>query len=105
MFVWSTRMQDLFFSTGQAARQLGITLATVRVLCENRLIATETTPGGHLRVYASEVERLKRDGLPPIPRPLPIESAPPATDLPAANHDQIESTPKPSDAVVSAADQ
>jgi hypothetical protein len=49
---------------------LGITLATIRVLCENRVVAAETTPGGHWRVPSSEVERLKRDGLPPIPRPM-----------------------------------
>ena len=41
-----------------------ITLATIRVLCENRVVAAETTPGGHWRVPSSEVERLKRDGLP-----------------------------------------
>jgi hypothetical protein len=51
-------------------------LATIRALCENHVIAAETTPGGHWRVPASEVERLKRDGLPPIPRPLPTEGAP-----------------------------
>jgi excisionase family DNA binding protein len=39
-------MQQLFYSTGQVARQLGITLATVRFLCENGVIAAETTPGG-----------------------------------------------------------
>ena len=73
-------MEPLFYSTGQVARQLGTTLPAIRALCENRLIAAETTPGGHWRVSASEVERLKRDGLPPIPRPLPTESAPPASN-------------------------
>ena len=69
-------MPRLFYSTGQVARQLGTTPAAIRVLCENRLIAAETSPGGHWRVPASEVERLKRDGLPAIPRPLPNPSAP-----------------------------
>jgi hypothetical protein len=72
-------------------------------LCENRAIAAETTPGGHLRVPASEVERLKRDGLPPIPRPLPTESAPPARNG-LAGHGHPELLAKPSDEVVSAAD-
>src|SRR5260370_21649703 len=92
-------MQPLFYSTGQVARELGTPLAAIRVLRENRVIAAETTPGGHWRVPAPEVERLKRDGLPPIPRPLPTESAPPArngTDGRLA---------EPSDEVVSAADQ
>ncbi|MGB9454975.1 MAG: hypothetical protein WCB12_02965 [Bryobacteraceae bacterium] len=69
-------MQPLFFSTGQVARQLGTTLANVRALCDAHAIKAETTPGGHLRVAAAEVERLKRDGLPPLPRPLPTESGP-----------------------------
>ena len=98
-------MQPLFYSTGQVARQLGTTLAAIRVLCENRVIAAETTPGGHLRVPASEVERLKREGLPPIPRPLPTESAPPARNGTAGRHGHPELLAEPSDEVVSAADQ
>jgi excisionase family DNA binding protein len=98
-------MEPLFYSTGQVARQLGTTLAAVRILCENRAIAAETTPGGHWRVPASEVERLKRDGLPPIPRPLPTESAPPATNGTVGRHDHPEFQAEPSHEVVSAADQ
>jgi excisionase family DNA binding protein len=71
-------MNHLFYSTGQVARQLDTSLAAIRALCENHVIAAETTAGGHWRVPAAEVERLKRDGLPPIPRPLPTESARPA---------------------------
>lgn len=71
-------MERLFYSTGQVAQQLGVTLPTVRALCENGVIEAERTPGGQWRVRASEIERLKRDGLPPVPRPLPIEAALPA---------------------------
>src|SRR5579863_9653492 len=98
-------MEPLFYSTGQVARQLGTTLAAVRVLCENRAIAAETTPGGHWRVAASEVERLKRDGLPPIPRPLPTGSAPPAKNGTVGHHGHPEFLEEPSDEVVYAADQ
>jgi len=98
-------MRLLFYSTGQVARQLGTTLAAIRVLCEDRVIAAETTPGGHWRVPASEVERLKRDGLPPIPRPLPTQSAPPARNGRDGRHHYPELLAKPSDEVVSAADQ
>ena len=97
-------MQPLFYSTGQVARQLGTTLATIRILCENRVLAAETTPGGHWRVPASEVERLKRDGLPPIPRPLPAESTPPASNGPAGRYGHPELLAEPSDEVVSAND-
>jgi excisionase family DNA binding protein len=98
-------MQPLFYSTGQVARQLGTTLATIRVLCENRVVAAETTPGGHWRVPSSEVERLKRDGLPPIPRPMPTESVPPARNGTAGHHDYPELLPAPSEEVLFAADQ
>src|ERR1700677_3992350 len=83
-------MERLFYSTGQVARQFGTTLAAVRTLCENRVIAAETSPGGHWRVSASEVERLKRDGLPPIPRPLPNRSTPPPENPPSYDHDYTE---------------
>jgi excisionase family DNA binding protein len=68
-------MARLFYSTGQVARQLGTTQAAVRLLCENRVIPAETTSGGQWRVPAAEVERLEREGLPPIPRPLPAENS------------------------------
>src|ERR1035437_6369776 len=97
-------MQPLFYSTGQVARQLGTTLAAIRILCENRVIAAETTPGGHWRVPASEVERLQRDGLPPIPRPLPTESAPPASNGTVGRHGHPEFLAAPSAEVVSAND-
>ncbi|MGD0773905.1 MAG: hypothetical protein ABSC05_13890 [Candidatus Solibacter sp.] len=97
-------MEPLFYSTGQVARQLGTTLATIRILCENRVLAAETTPGGHWRVPATEVERLKRDGLPPIPRPLPKEGTPPTSNGTSGRHGHPEFLAEPSDEVVSAAD-
>lgn len=97
-------MQPLFFSTGQVARELGITLAAVRILCENRIIAAETTPGGQLRVPASEVERVKRDGLPPIPRPLPVGSTAAVRNGTGSNG-YPELPAEPSYEVSSAADQ
>ena len=71
-------MPPLFYSTGQVARQLGITQAAVRVLCDTGVMAFETTSGGQLRIPESEVKRFNRDGLPSIPRPLPAERTPSA---------------------------
>jgi excisionase family DNA binding protein len=71
-------MEPLFYSTGQVARQLGTTRAAVRIFCETGVMASETTTGGHLRIPEAEVKRFKRDGVPPIPRPLPAEAAPSA---------------------------
>jgi hypothetical protein len=98
-------MEPLFYSTGQVARQLGTTLAAIRTLCENHVIASETTPGGHLRVPASEVQRLKRDGLPPIPRPLPNGSAPQGRNGTASPHGRPELLAAPSDDVIDSAEE
>jgi excisionase family DNA binding protein len=64
-------MGEVFYSTGQVARELGVTQARIRTLCQSGLIAAEITPGGQFRIPQSEVDRLKRDGLPAIPRPMP----------------------------------
>ena len=69
-------VERLFYSTGQVASQLGVSQSTVRLLCETGAIQSQSTPGGQLRVPASEVERVKREGLPLIPRPMPIEAVP-----------------------------
>src|SRR5580658_9261136 len=62
---------DVYFSTGQAARELRITQAKVRALCESEAIDSICTDGGQYRISKEEIERLKREGLPAIPRPLP----------------------------------
>jgi hypothetical protein len=92
-------------ATGQAARELGTSLALIRVLCETHVIPAETTPGGHLRVSASVVERLKREGLPQVPRPLPTETSPPPRDAPDSNYDHPDYPAEQSDDVAYAADQ
>jgi hypothetical protein len=92
-----------FYSTGQVARQLGVTPAQVRLLCESGVVAAETTPGGQWRVPAHEVVRLKREGLPPIPRPMPAEDGPPEAKGKPAAHDS-ELVVRPSTEVVFAQD-
>jgi excisionase family DNA binding protein len=66
-------MGDLFYSSGQAAHQLGVSQAHIRALCESGTVKSEMTPGRQWRISAAELQRLKRDGLPPLPRPLPDE--------------------------------
>ena len=98
-------MPRLFYSTGQVARQLGTTQAAVRVMCENGVMAAETTHGGQWRVPAAEVERIEREGLPPIPRPLPAENGPLAGNGRAGRQGRPKLVADPSDKVVIAADQ
>ena len=64
-------MEPLFFSTGQVARELAITQARVRDLCRNGAIEAETTAGGQFRISREVVDRLRRDGVPDTPRPMP----------------------------------
>ncbi len=52
-----------------------------------------------------EVDRLKRDGLPPIPRPMPTEVGPPEANGKPARHNNFELAVRASLEVVSAQDQ
>lgn len=92
----------MFFTSGQAARQLGISQDAIRSLCQTGAISAEMTPGGQWRVPVEEVERLKRDGTPPIARPLPANSV----RVPAArggeNHAGLFA--EPSESVIGAAE-
>jgi len=61
-------MTQLFYTTGQAAKLLGITTHAVRRLAAAGLLKAEPTSGGHLRIPIPEAERLKREGIPLIPQ-------------------------------------
>lgn len=63
----------LFYSTGQAARELGVSQDQIRLLCHAKAIKAEFTAGGQYRIAQADVERLKRQGVPPAPRPLPVD--------------------------------
>jgi hypothetical protein len=71
-------MDELFYSSGQIGSELNVSPARVRALCLHGLITAEQTEGGQWRVPARELARLKRDGVPPLPRPLPDADAAPA---------------------------
>ena len=92
----------LYFTTGQAARELGTTQAHIPGLCQSGAIEAETTPGGQWRVSQSELERLKQEGLPPIPRPLPGENPRPAIAKGRQSKGVLLANPSP--AAVGAAD-
>jgi excisionase family DNA binding protein len=74
-------MGEAQYRTGQAARLLNISAHHIRRLCEARIIEAELTAGKRWRIPAGEVERLKHDGIPPIPQ---ISSAEPVTPCPPA---------------------
>ena len=84
-------MEPLFYSTGQVARQLGTTLAAIRTLCENRVIAAETMP--QTRWPAADSA------------PLANRECSTGKERGASRHSPSESPAEPSYEVVSAADQ
>ena len=61
-------MSENYYRTGQAAKQLEASSYQIRRLCECGLIDAELTSDKQWRVPASEVMRLKREGVPPIPQ-------------------------------------
>jgi excisionase family DNA binding protein len=97
-------MGGLFFRTSDVARELGVSQAQIRALAESGAIASESTPGGQYRISTNEVERLKRDGLPRLPRPLPDENAPPARNG-RPRPSRAELLAEPSEEAVTAADE
>ena len=98
-------MDDVYYSTGQAARELGITQAKVRILCETEAIDSTRTAGGQRRIAREEVERLKRDGLPSIPRPLPEPDRVAARPAVRSRYGGVELLAEPSETVIESAEE
>lgn len=98
-------MAEAFFSTGQAARELGITQTKVRALCESEAIDSVCTSGGQYRISKDEIERLKREGLPPIPRPLPEAVHTREVSRPRSNRGEVALLAAPSKVVINSAEE
>jgi len=63
-------MSEGYYRIGAAARLLGISPYHLRRLCEAQLVEGVLLPSGQRRVPVSEVERLLKEGIPPIPQGL-----------------------------------
>jgi hypothetical protein len=59
--------KEVLYRVGQAAKDLGVSSYRIRRLCETGLIAAEFS-GHQWEIPASEIERLKRDGVPSAPK-------------------------------------
>lgn len=97
----------MYYSTGQAARELGVTQGRIRALCESEVIESTSTPGGQLRIPKAEVERLRREGLPVIPRPLPRSEDGPSAPRRrrSRNGDEVALLAAPSEAIIESAEE
>ena len=60
-------MPEGFYRSGQAAKQLGVSSYYIRRLCEVGEISAEITTGQQWRIPASEIARLRREGIPDVP--------------------------------------
>lgn len=56
------------YRTGQVARLLNVSAHHIRRLCEAGLVKGEMSEGNRWKIAASEVDRLRADGVPPIPQ-------------------------------------
>jgi hypothetical protein len=54
--------QELYFSTGDAARELGVIQDQIVALCKADAIEAELTPGGHWRIGEAVLNKLKERG-------------------------------------------
>ena len=93
-----------YLRTGQAARELGVSAHIVRKLCAAGLIEAEQTGGRQWRVPFHEVDRLKVEGLPPIPQGLEERRRSPV-DRDRAGSAGSTSDGQPSDRVQDSADE
>lgn len=85
-------MSALAYRTSVAAQILSTTPHTLRRLAKAGLIDAEQTPTGHFRFPFEEVERLRKEGLPPIPQAAPGPEEPEEEQLRAM---QAEMEPEP----------
>lgn len=66
-------MPEAFYRTGQVAKALGTSTHHIRRLCEAGLVEAEVTEGQQWKIPLSELQRLQKMGLPPIPERLGTE--------------------------------
>lgn len=60
-------MSQIYYRIGQAAARLGISKYHLRRLAEEGVIRHKTTRTGQLLFPVSEIERLEKEGIPPVP--------------------------------------
>lgn len=64
-----------YFSIKQLAETLGYSVAWITFLCQKGRIKAMKPLGGSWRIPPSEVARIKREGVPPLPRQQPAVDA------------------------------
>ncbi len=75
-------MESDVLTTSQAARLLGISVRTAQLLVEGGSLTSWKTPGGHRRVYRTDVMALMK-------HPPQVAAAPSAAALVLASRDRL----------------
>jgi hypothetical protein len=90
-FIEDSQMRNPTYRVTLAAQLLNTTPYTLRQLAKAGLIEAESTPRGHLRFPVPEIERLQREGLPPLPVEAPeARDAMPARPAPRRSEDDAQ---------------
>ena len=93
------------YTTGRAARELRVSQNRLRALCQAGMIAARATPGGHFRIPKSEIDRLRRDGVPDPPPATPVQPQAEPENVPAINpHRHPVLLAEPSEQAINSAD-
>lgn len=82
-----------YFSIRQIAEEFNFSTAWITNLVHSKRIAGIKPTGGSWRIPASEMERLRKEGIPPLPRPTPF-SKPEEITISPEHQDRVLSTPK-----------
>jgi len=94
-------MTEVYWRTTQAAAELGISPHHLRKICDAHLVEAERTEAGQWRIPVQEVNRLKKEGVPPIP--VGAEPQPKARQ--AAQNGRTELLAPPTDAAAAAVEE
>jgi hypothetical protein len=89
-------MTPTMYRLGQAAKLLGCSTYTLRQRCAAGLVEADLTEKGQWRIPPEECERLKREGLPPLPaaEPAPAPGPNPAPSTRVAVDDEEPESPE-----------
>lgn len=94
-------MTEVYWRTTQAAAELGISPHHLRKICDAHLIEAERTEAGQWRIPVQEVNRLKKDGVPPIP----VSAEPQPKARQTAQNGRTELLAPPTDAAAAAVEE
>ena len=82
-----------FFSIKQIAVEFNYSTEWITRLVKRGRIKGIKPTGGSWRIPASEVDRIRKEGIPPLPRKTP-PSTPAEIEVPPEHRDRVESKPK-----------